>query len=126
MEVAHCSGTCESIASKLEENSAFVDEMAHNVVGLQGDKRIAYVMIGDGCNDELRESSTGAIDLIDSFDKQPMGTSAISSLSDGANKLEFSPQLELSLRRPCSRSTKSQGTNEKHILNHSDASPFSW
>ncbi|TYH43248.1 hypothetical protein ES332_D11G114800v1 [Gossypium tomentosum] len=126
VEVAHCSGTCESIASKLEENSAFVDEMAHNVVGLQSDKRIAYVMIGVGCNDELRESSTGAIDLIDSFDKQPMATFAISSLSDGANKLEFSPQLELSLRRPCSRSAKSQGTNEKHILNHSDASPFSW
>lgn len=126
VEVAHCSGTCESIALKLEENSAFVDEMAHNVVGLQSDKRIAYVMIGVGCNDELRESSTGAIDLIDSFDKQPMDTFAISSLSDGANKLEFSPQLELSLRRPCSRSAKSQGTNEKHILNHSDASPFSW
>ncbi|KAA3475176.1 two-component response regulator-like APRR3 isoform X1 [Gossypium australe] len=112
VEVAHCSGTCESIALKLEENSAFVDEMAHNVVGLQSDKRIAYVMIGVGCNDELRESSTGAIDLIDSFDKQPMGTFAISSLSDGANKLEFSPQLELSLRRPCSRSAKSQGKPE--------------
>ncbi|MBA0686016.1 hypothetical protein Goari_013646, partial [Gossypium aridum] len=118
VEVAHCSGTCESIASKLEENSAFVDEMAHNVVGLQSDKRIAYVMIGVGCNDELRESSTGAIDLIDSFDKQPMGTFAISSLSDGANKLEFSPQLELSLRRPCSRSAKSQAGDMRnyHII----------
>lgn len=89
VEVAHCSGTCESIASKLEENSAFVDEMAHNVVGLQSDKRIAYVMIGVGCNDELRESSTGAIDLIDSFDKQPMATFAISSLSDGAKKVRI-------------------------------------
>ncbi|MBA0877063.1 hypothetical protein Goshw_005335 [Gossypium schwendimanii] len=118
VEVAHCSGTCESIASKLEENSAFVDEMAHNVVGLQSDKRIAYVMIGVGCNDELRESSTGAIDLIDSFDKQPMGTFSISSLSDGANKLEFSPQLELSLRRPCSRSAKSQAGDMRnyHII----------
>ncbi|KAK8702370.1 hypothetical protein V6N13_020726 [Hibiscus sabdariffa] len=124
-EVTHCSDTGESIASKLEENSAFLEGMTstHDTVGMQSEGGTGHATMGDGCNHKLMESSTGAIDLIASFDKHPKGTFVI---SDGANKSDFSPQLELSLRRSCFVSTKNQGTSEKHILNHSDASAFSW
>ncbi|GMI66722.1 hypothetical protein HRI_000341500 [Hibiscus trionum] len=122
-EVAHCSDTGESIASKLEESSAFLEGRTHDTVGLQSEGGTGYATMGVGCNDKLMESSTGAIDLIASFDKHPKGTFAI---SDDANMSEFSPQLELSLRRSCLVSTKNQGTSEKHTLNHSDASAFSW
>ncbi|KAK8693672.1 hypothetical protein V6N13_071244 [Hibiscus sabdariffa] len=122
-EVAHCSDTGESIASKLEENSAFLEGMTLDTVGMQSEGGTGHATMGDGCNNKLMESSTGAIDLIASFDKHPKGTFVI---SDGANKSDFHPQLELSLRRSCLVSTKNQGTSEKHILNHSDASAFSW
>ncbi|XP_039025211.1 two-component response regulator-like PRR95 [Hibiscus syriacus] len=122
-EVAYCSDTGESIAPKLEESSAFLEGATHDTVGLQSEGRTGHVTMGVGCNDKLIESSTGAIDLIASFDKHPKGTFVI---IDGPNKSEFSPQLELSLRRSCSVSSKNQGTGEKHILNHSDASAFSW
>ena len=105
----------------------FVKEMTHDgTVGLQSNRGNANVVIRVSCNDELVEPPTGAIDLIGSFDNWPKGTFALSSLSDGANKFEFSQQLELSLRRSCLSSTKNQGTSERPTLNHSDASPFSW
>ncbi|XP_022733460.1 two-component response regulator-like PRR95 isoform X2 [Durio zibethinus] len=126
-EVACCTEACESNASKLEENSAFVKGMTRDdAVGLQSDRINVNVMIRVGCNDELAEPSTGAIDLIGLFDNRPKGTFVLSSLSDGANKFEFSPQLELSLRRSCLSSTKNHGASERPTLNHSDASAFSW
>ncbi|XP_021280349.1 two-component response regulator-like APRR3 isoform X7 [Herrania umbratica] len=126
-EVAHCSVACESTASKLEENPASVKGMTHDTaVRLQSDRENENVMIRVGCNDELVGPPTGAIDLIGSFDNQPKGTFGLSILSDGANKFEFSPLLELSLRRSCLSSTKKQGTGERPTLNHSDASAFSW
>ncbi|XWS46311.1 hypothetical protein CRYUN_Cryun14cG0054600 [Craigia yunnanensis] len=125
-EVAHCSEACESNASKLEENSAFVKGMIQDdAVGLQSDRGNVNVMIRVGCNDKLVEPSTGAIDLIGSFDNRPKGTFALSSLSDNANNFEFSPQLELSLRRSCLCSAKNQGTSERPTLNHSGVSAFS-
>ncbi|KAK6260485.1 hypothetical protein SCA6_014959 [Theobroma cacao] len=126
-EVAYCSVACESTASRLEENPASVKGMTHDTaVGLQSDRDNENVMIRVGCNDELVGPPTGAIDLIGSFDNRPKGTFGLSILSDGANKFEFSPQLELSLRRSCLSSTKNQGTSERPTLNHSDASAFSW
>ncbi|XVF33079.1 hypothetical protein REPUB_Repub17cG0137300 [Reevesia pubescens] len=127
-EVARCSEACESNESKLEENPPFFEGMNYDgAVGLQSNRGNANVMIRVGCNDELVEPSTGAIDLIGSFDNRPKGTFAFSGLNDGVvNKFEFSPQLELSLRRSCSSSTKNQRTSERPTLNHSNASAFSW
>ncbi|XVF80316.1 hypothetical protein PTKIN_Ptkin15bG0061100 [Pterospermum kingtungense] len=125
-EVPQCSKVCESNSSKLEDNSAFAEGMTQDdSAGLQSDRGNENVVIKVCCNDELVEPSTGAIDLIGSFDKWPKGTFAISSLSDGTNKLEFSPQLELSLRRSSLSGAKNQGTSERTTLNHSNASAFS-
>ncbi|XVF72939.1 hypothetical protein PTKIN_Ptkin12aG0160900 [Pterospermum kingtungense] len=124
-EVAHCWEACESNASTLEESPAFVKRMTHDGdVGLQRDRGTVNVMIGVDCRDELVEPSSEAVDLIGSFDNQRKGTLVHSS--DGANKFEFSPQLELSLRRSSFSSAKNQGTCERPILNHSEASAFSW
>lgn len=125
-EVAHRREACESNASKFDENPAFVKKMTHDDVGLQRDRGNVNVMIGVDCKGELVEPSTEAIDLIGSFDNQPKGNLLHSSLSHSANKFEFSPQLELSLRRSCFSSARNQGTCGMPILNHSDASAFSW
>ncbi|KAL4368337.1 hypothetical protein GQ457_05G001150 [Hibiscus cannabinus] len=128
-EVAHCSEACESNASKLEENSAFIKGTTHgdgDGVGQQSNKGSANAMSRVGCNDELFKPPTGAIDLIGSFGNRPKGTFALSSSSDGTDNFEFSPELELSLRRSCSSSSKNQGTSERPTLNHSNASAFSW
>ncbi|KAK8636188.1 hypothetical protein V6N13_004894 [Hibiscus sabdariffa] len=124
-EVVHCSEACEPNESKLEENVSFVKGMTHNdAVRLQSNRGNVDVMVRVGCNDEL-EPTTGAIDLIGSFNNQPKGTFALSSLTDSADDAEFSPQLELCLRRSCFRSMTNQDTAERHMLNHSDASAFS-
>ncbi|KAK8654448.1 hypothetical protein V6N13_128416 [Hibiscus sabdariffa] len=128
-EVAHCSEACESNASKLEENSAFIKGTTHgdgDGVGQQSNKGSANATSRVGCNDELVKPPTGAIDLIGSFGNRPKGTFALSSSSDGTDNFEFSPELELSLRRSCSSSSKNQGTSERPTLNHSNASAFSW
>ncbi|GMI69539.1 hypothetical protein HRI_000623200 [Hibiscus trionum] len=129
-EVAHCSEACESDASKLEENSAFVKGTTHGGGGgggKQSNRGNVNATIRVGCNDEMVKPPAGAIDLIGSFDNRPKGTFALSSSSDGtADKFEFSPELELSLRRSCSSSSKNQGTSERPLLNHSNASAFSW
>ncbi|GMI98952.1 hypothetical protein HRI_003564500 [Hibiscus trionum] len=124
-EVAHCSEACESNASKLEENSVFIKGTTHGGgVGQQSNRGSANATSRVGCNDGLVKPLTGAIDLIGSFDNRPKGAVAFSSSSDG--KFEFSPELELSLRRSCSSSSKNQGTSERPTLNHSNASAFSW
>ncbi|KAJ9171583.1 hypothetical protein P3X46_014933 [Hevea brasiliensis] len=79
-----------------------------------------------GHNDELVESSTGAIDLIGSFDNGPKCIYGHTTKIGGTNKFEFTSQLELSLRRFFPNSSKNQGVEEKHLLNHSNASAFSW
>ncbi|KAK9013688.1 hypothetical protein V6N11_041688 [Hibiscus sabdariffa] len=124
-EAAHCSEACESDASKLEENSAFIKGTTHDGgVGQQSNRGNANATIEAGCNDELVKPPIGAIDLIGSFDNRPKGTFALSSASDGTDN-EFSPELELSLRRSCSSSSKNQGSSERPMLNHSNASAFS-
>ncbi|XP_011025365.1 PREDICTED: two-component response regulator-like APRR9 isoform X2 [Populus euphratica] len=76
-----------------------------------------------GHDDVLGES--GAIDLIGSFNNRPKHTNAYSSLHDATNKFEFPPLLELSLRRLYPSSSKNQGLDERHALNHSNSSAFS-
>ncbi|KAE8671211.1 Pentatricopeptide repeat-containing protein [Hibiscus syriacus] len=126
-EVACCSEACESDASKLEENPAYIKETTHgDGVGQQINRGNANATIRVGCNDELVKPISGAIDLIGSFNNLPKGTFACSSSSDGTGKYEFSPELELSLRRSGSSSSKNQGTSERPMLNHSNASAFSW
>ncbi|KAH8517051.1 hypothetical protein H0E87_005125 [Populus deltoides] len=78
-----------------------------------------------GHDDVRAETSSGAIDLIGSFNNQPKHTYAYSSLHDATNKFEFPPLLELSLRRLYPSSSKNQGLDERHALNHSNFSAFS-
>ncbi|KAE8723248.1 Two-component response regulator-like APRR9 [Hibiscus syriacus] len=126
-EVACCFEACESDVSKLEENPAFIKGTSHDGgVGLQINRGNSNSTIRVGCNDELVKPITGAIDLIGSFNNRPKGTFACSSSRDGTDKYEFSPELELSLRRSGSSSFKNQGTSERPMLNHSNASAFSW
>ncbi|XP_039001243.1 two-component response regulator-like APRR3 isoform X2 [Hibiscus syriacus] len=126
-EVAHCSEACEPDASKLEQNFALMKGTTHGGrVGQQSNQGNANASSRVGCNDELFKPPTGAIDLIGSFDNRPKGTCALSSTSDGTDKFELSHELELSLRRSCSNSSKNQGTSERPMLNHSNASAFSW
>ena len=79
-----------------------------------------------GCNEKWIEPSSGAIDLISTFDNYPKDRNQFSSSNDGISKDGFAPQLELSLRRfqPCS--SKNHGSDERHTLNHSNSSAFSW
>lgn len=79
-----------------------------------------------GCNEKWIEPSSGAIDLISTFDNYPKDHNQFSSSNDGISKDGFAPQLELSLRRfqPCS--SKNHGSDERHTLNHSNSSAFSW
>uniref|UniRef100_A0A5B7AU83 Putative two-component response regulator-like APRR9 isoform X2 n=1 Tax=Davidia involucrata TaxID=16924 RepID=A0A5B7AU83_DAVIN len=73
--------------------------------------------------DKLVEPSNHAIDLIGKFENRPTDTYGCSSANDGTQKFSFAPQLELSLRRwSCS---KNEGMDERHTLNHSNASAFS-
>lgn len=68
----------------------------------------------------------GAIDLIGSLKNDHKCTYGHTNLNDGMSRFDFTPHLELSLRRlnPCS--SKNYGIDEKHALNHSNASAFSW
>ncbi|KAE8662437.1 hypothetical protein F3Y22_tig00113337pilonHSYRG00063 [Hibiscus syriacus] len=54
----------------------------NDAAGLQRNSGNVNVMVRVGCNDELDEPPTGAIDLIGSFNNQPRGTFALSHLSD--------------------------------------------
>ncbi|XP_024028461.1 two-component response regulator-like PRR95 isoform X2 [Morus notabilis] len=79
------------------------------------------------CCDELVNPSTGAIDLIGTFDVRPRCTSGPSIVDvDGFSNYAHAPQLELSLRGICPKGSKSQGSDERPKLNHSNASAFSW
>ncbi|KAJ6729663.1 TWO-COMPONENT RESPONSE REGULATOR-LIKE APRR3 ISOFORM X1 [Salix viminalis] len=78
-----------------------------------------------GHDDVLGETSSGAIDLIGTFNNRPKHTYTHSSLHDATNKFESPPLLELSLRRLYPSSSKNHGVDERHALNHSNSSAFS-
>ncbi|XP_021822656.1 two-component response regulator-like PRR95 isoform X3 [Prunus avium] len=78
------------------------------------------------CSDELDEPSSGAIDFIGTFDNPPKCTVGHpKSREDGTKHMGCAPQLELSLRSGLGSSNK-QAIDERPLLNHSDASAFSW
>lgn len=79
-----------------------------------------------GCNEKQIEPSSGAIDLISTFDNHSKDCSQFSSSNDGINKENFAPLLELSLRRFQPYISKNHGSDERHKLNHSSSSAFSW
>ncbi|XP_057951285.1 two-component response regulator-like APRR9 [Malania oleifera] len=76
-------------------------------------------------NDVLLNSSKEAIDLIGAFDNY----SKCSYRNPGSNTVtsnfDSPPQLDLSLRRCHPLGSENQIANEKHTLNHSNASAFS-
>lgn len=78
-------------------------------------------------NNELEDHSAGAIDLMATFDKYPKNNHANCSFSGGNTaKFDFDTQFELSLQRDSPGSPPKPTTEERQILNHSNASAFSW
>lgn len=127
-EVAPLGEADDSTALRLKEN-ACAKPMSQNegapAESNRGNANIASEI--HGCNDELFEPSSGAIDLIGTFDNHNKCTAGNSSYTDGGtSKLEFDPHLELSLRRTCMSTSNYQGTDGRHMLNHSNGSAFSW
>ncbi|KAL9430421.1 hypothetical protein AB3S75_025750 [Citrus x aurantiifolia] len=133
-EVAQCDD-----ALRLEEDYGCVKTMPQGEgEGPKNDRVNADITYGiHGCNDELIEPSSGAIDLIGTFDNHqevPDKLSTpndgipdkLSTLNDRTKKCEFSPHLELSLRKSFPSTSNDQGNDERHTLNHSAASAFSW
>lgn len=119
-----CNEAYNPNAQKLGEHAACAKTIIQDEsVRPENDRK--NINTSQGHNDELVESFTGAIDLIGSFDSGPKCIYG-QSINDSTNKFEFTPQLELSLRRFFPNSSKNQGVEEKHLLNHSNASAFSW
>ncbi|KAH9787239.1 Two-component response regulator-like PRR95 [Citrus sinensis] len=133
-EVAQCDD-----ALRLEEDYGCVKTMPQGEgEGPKNDRINADITYGiHGCNDELIEPSSGAIDLIGTFDNHQEVPDKLSTPNDGipdklstlhnrTKKCEFSPHLELSLRKSFPSTSNDQGNDERHTLNHSAASAFSW
>lgn len=112
----------------MEEDTACAESITQNDcvrVESRGNANIASKT--DSCNNELVEPSSGAIDLIGTFDNHPKCTYENTNYIDaGTKKFELVPNLQLSLRRTCSSSSNNHWTEERPLLNHSNASPFSW
>ncbi|KAK8630880.1 hypothetical protein V6N13_079651 [Hibiscus sabdariffa] len=71
-------------------NPAFVKGVTQNdATGFQSKRGNVDVMVRVGCNDELAEPPTGAIDLVGSFNNQPRSTFALSRLSDSMSRSNF-------------------------------------
>ncbi|KAG6725720.1 hypothetical protein I3842_02G045500 [Carya illinoinensis] len=127
-EVALYRAASNSTALRLEEDTACAESITQNDcvrVESRGNANIASKT--DSCNNELVEPSSGAIDLIGTFDNHPKCTYENTNYIDaGTKKFELVPNLQLSLRRTCSSSSNNHWTEERPLLNHSNASPFSW
>ncbi|KAF3439783.1 hypothetical protein FNV43_RR18061 [Rhamnella rubrinervis] len=119
-----CNGVFKSIVSRLESKTVAQDE------GVQPESVTVDANVStetQRCHDEMVEPPCGVIDLIGKFDNRPMHINRCSSNNaDGPNNFECAPQLELSLRRICPSSSNNLGTGERPVLNHSNASAFSW
>ncbi|KAM7467629.1 hypothetical protein LguiB_015191 [Lonicera macranthoides] len=70
-------------------------------------------------------SSREAIDLIGTFDNYPKCSYRSLGLNDGTNKVDYSPLLDLSLRRSHPSGSVNQAMDEGHRLKQSNASAFS-
>ncbi|XP_061969300.1 two-component response regulator-like APRR5 isoform X5 [Populus nigra] len=117
-------GAYNPTAPRLVEEHACAKSAIHDE-NLRPENEREHVNSSFGLDDVLGETSSGAIDLIGSFNNRPKHTYACSSLHDATNKFESPPLLELSLRRLYPSSSKNQGLDERHALNHSNSSAFS-
>lgn len=77
----------------------------------------------DNVGHELLQSSIEAVDLIGSINKQK-GAAGRGNFSGEFDEDNSSPVLDLSLKRPVDLEAKE--VHERQILNHSNASAFSW
>lgn len=128
-KVAPCVQAYRSSALKLEEGRDCCKGTGQEEgVCTENDDRDADISVEThGCNDEPVEPSNGAVDLIGTFDDHQLQRMyRCSNFNDYINKSEFAPQLELSLTRFCPSSSMNKGYHERHTLNHSNASAFSW
>ena len=75
--------------------------------------------------DNVKDSAREAIDLIGAFDNYLKCTDGSIGSNAGTNKFDLLPQLDLSLRRSLPSVSVNQIADERHRLNHSDASAFS-
>ncbi|XP_071929283.1 two-component response regulator-like APRR5 [Coffea arabica] len=75
--------------------------------------------------DNVKDSAREAIDLIGAFDNYLKCTDRSIGSNAGTNKFDLLPQLDLSLRRSLPSVSVNQIADERHRLNHSDASAFS-
>ncbi|XP_037496237.1 two-component response regulator-like APRR5 isoform X8 [Jatropha curcas] len=121
---ASCNGAYNQTTLKLGEHASSAMEVIQ-AESLRPENERGNSNTTQGHNDDLVESSSGAIDLIGTFDNGPKHTYVDTNIKDGTNKFEFTP-LELSLRRFFPNSSKNQGIEDRHALNHSNASAFSW
>ncbi|KAL9397107.1 hypothetical protein Peur_011360 [Populus x canadensis] len=117
-------GAYNPTAPRLVEEHACAKSAIHDE-NLRPENEREHVNSSFGLDDVLGETSSEAIDLIGSFNNRPKHTYACSSLHDATNKFESPPLLELSLRRLYPSSSKNQGLDERHALNHSNSSAFS-
>lgn len=80
------------------------------------------------CCAEHINPCSGAIGLIGKFDNGPVFNNGCSSTNfDVKSNLEINPSLELCLRSSCSSSSlNNEGSSKRPVLNHSNASAFSW
>ncbi|XP_030953288.1 two-component response regulator-like APRR9 isoform X2 [Quercus lobata] len=125
-EVAPFGEADDSTALRLKENACakpMSQDEGAPAESNRGNANIASEI--HGCNDELFEPSSGAIDLIGTFDNHNKCIAG-NYTDGGTSKLEFDPHLELSLRRTCMSTSNYQGTDGRHMLNHSNGSAFSW
>uniref|UniRef100_A0A2P2M1Y9 Uncharacterized protein MANES_01G239500 n=1 Tax=Rhizophora mucronata TaxID=61149 RepID=A0A2P2M1Y9_RHIMU len=116
---------CNSASLKLGEEHSCVETVTRpERLRTENDVRNTHIA---HCNkNELVKPSSSATDLISTFDNNsPKCTYGHSSLNVDAHKFESTPQLELSLEWFHPSSLKEKGVNEKHLLNHSNASAFS-
>lgn len=110
-----------------EDQRFIMEESKNKVAGTSNEDANMTCEAGDN-NDAIINAYREAIDLIGEFDKYPKNCNfRIPSSIKGAHNIDLSPQLDLSLRRSQSSVSENpvNNTEERHILNHSNASPFS-
>ncbi|XP_043812892.1 two-component response regulator-like PRR95 isoform X4 [Manihot esculenta] len=120
-----CNDACNPTAQKLEENVSCAETKIQDE-GPRPENDWGNANTSQGHNNELLVSSSGALDLIGSFDNGAEHLYGDRSINNDINKFEPTTQLELSLRRSFPNNSKHDGVEEKHLLNHSNASAFSW
>lgn len=130
--IASKAAGCDKISTglRLGQNYDYSETENHDeVLGTELSKANPHIntKIHEKSNNELEDHSAGAIDLMATFDKLPNSSYENCSFSGGNTaKFDFDTQFELSLQRDSPASSPKPTTEERQILNHSNASAFSW